>query len=85
MIEKIMSKIKEKYDVTLNYRTENNILFFNGELKRVVVAGYVGEKAVTWDINLKFNIWSVIKNIFIYYFYLLTIFKILSYKFYNFF
>jgi|GEM_PF-7062219 hypothetical protein len=55
MIEKIMSKIKEKYDVTLNYRTENNILFFNGELKRVVVAGYVGEKAVTWDINLKFN------------------------------
>lgn len=66
MIEKIMGKIKEKYAVTLNWKIEKNILFFNGELKRTVIAGYIwtpiGEKPITYDKKIDFDSFKLINE-----------------------
>lgn len=56
MLAVMMENLKEKYNLkNLVWEIKNNLVLFSGIFRKTRVAGYVGEKAITWDINLKFN------------------------------
>jgi hypothetical protein len=60
MLAVMMENLKEKYSIkNLAWEIKNNIVFFSGELKKNIVAGYVGEKPVSYEKKLDFNSFRV--------------------------
>lgn len=60
MLTVMMKNLKEKYNIkNLAWDIKDNIIFFSGELKKNIVAGYVGEKPVSYEKKLDFNSFRV--------------------------
>ena len=56
----MMENLKEKYNLkNLVWEIKNNLVFFSGELKKNIVAGYAGEKPVSYEKKLDFNSFRV--------------------------
>ena len=57
----VMDNLEKKYSIkNLAWEIKNNIIFFSGELKKNIVAGYVGEKTVSYDKELEFDSFRII-------------------------
>lgn len=60
MLTVMMKNLKEKYNIkNLAWEIKDNIIFFSGELKKNIVAGYVGKKPVSYEKKLDFNSFRV--------------------------
>ena len=61
MLAVMIENLERKYNIKkLAWEIKNNILFFSGELRKNIVAGYVEEKQVTYEKELEFDSFRLI-------------------------